>query len=94
MNKQTINLPGPNGVQLVLDPNDPDTPAMVYGGPKDRKGLGRASASYDCAVGTGELEGNRESVTLTQAQVEFLDKDEIIEKVEAVMAEARPEGWC
>lgn len=89
MNKQVINVPGPNNVKLVLDPNDPDTPAMVYGGNLGRNGLGNCSATHSCATGTGELEGNRDSITLTRLQVAFLDTDEIGEKVDAVYEAAR-----
>lgn len=91
MDKQIIKVPGPNHVQLVLDPSDPDTPAMVYGGKPGRDGLGPCSATHACATGTGELEGNRDTITLTEAQVEFLEKDEIGEKVDAIYATARPE---
>lgn len=90
MNKQTIAIPGPNHIKLVLDPSDADTPAMVYGGKPNRDGLGRSTATYECAANVGEL-GDGE-VVLTEAQIEFLDKDEIAEKVDAVFAAARLEG--
>jgi hypothetical protein len=59
---------------VVLDrdkvvPDDPgaDTPAMVY------YDGGVYSATYWCAVDTGELDGARETKKLTHNQIEWLD---------------------
>jgi hypothetical protein len=53
---------GPGGVRVVFNPNDDDTPYMVY--------LKDASATLDCAVGEGEVEHHE----LTQEQFDFLNK--------------------
>lgn len=62
-------LRGPGGILLELDPSEvfldnpgEGTPAMVY--------LGDWSATYHCAVDTGEVEYEK----LTDAQLDWLDK--------------------
>lgn len=44
-----ISKIGPGGIRLVMNPNDHDTPCMVY--------FRDASATYHCAIDTGEVEG-------------------------------------
>ena len=51
---------GPNGLRLVVDPKDSDTPAMVY--------LGNESATFNCAASEGTIE----STELTQKQYDWL----------------------
>jgi len=65
-------LHGPGGLRVVLDrtrvvPDDPgaDTPAMVY--------LFGASATLWCAMGEGELMGDRAARKLSEAQCRWLD---------------------
>jgi len=60
---------GPNGVRLVVDPQDDATPAMVY--------LGNGSATYDCAMSEGMVEDNE----LSQKQYDWLDafQDQVAE---------------
>ncbi len=53
---------GPDGLKLIIDDTDSDTPAIVDGG----KG---GTATYDCAVATGEL---HEGGVLTKAQLAWL----------------------
>jgi len=56
---------GPDGLRLVIDVTDADTPAMVY--------LGNASATYDCAIGTGDVTGDEgREIALTAAQLAWL----------------------
>ena len=55
---------GPGGLHLVFDPEDPDTPCMVY--LRDRSEEG--SATFWCALEEGEVEG----YDLSSAQLEFL----------------------
>ncbi len=55
---------GPDNVKLIIDVGDPDTPAIV--------GLAGATATWDCAVNTGELTGFRESVFLGPVQIAWL----------------------
>lgn len=79
MTKTTLR--GPGGVTLILDPAEIDwkdpgngCPALV------EKRLGRfntATASYNCAMGEGILDGGNEGdVQLTDVQLEWLDKQE------------------
>lgn len=90
MDKQIILIPGPNNIKLVLDPHDADTPAMLFGGtPSRRDGLGRHSATYECALDSGEL-GHDGEVVLTSSQIKFLEQASITKRVEAVEAAARP----
>lgn len=68
---------GPGGIVLQIDINDSDTPALVWDSIKKNY-----SATYDCAIGTGELDCG--AVLLTDEQLEWLDKhckqvDEAIE---------------
>lgn len=72
--KQKI-LKGPGGLKLILDkdeifPDDPGagTPAIVE--------CRECTATYNCAVGTGELLGNPRTHQLSQAQLEWLGKVE------------------
>lgn len=58
-------LTGPGGLRIVLDsaevyPDDPGqgTPAMVH--------LGRHSATFACALDTGELDCGEKALTITQ----------------------------
>ena len=75
-------LTGPNGIKLVLDHGDADTPAMVYN--RDES----ASASYDCAVGSGALmHDSGTDIILTNAQVGWLDDQ--INAVETAFGIAR-----
>ncbi len=55
---------GPGGIRLVFDPEDPDTPCMVY----LRQGSDEASATFWCALEEGEVEG----YDLSSAQLQFL----------------------
>ena len=64
----TKTLIGPNGLRIELDaseiyPDDPGagTPAMVY--------YGRDSATFWCALDTGELDGRK----LRQPELDWLD---------------------
>jgi hypothetical protein len=80
MNKRVIH--GPHGITLVLDPTDPDTPAMVYG----RAAGHEYSSTYDCAIGTGEID---DAVTLTEEQVTWLEHQS--DRVDLAYTLARPE---
>ncbi len=55
---------GPGGLHIVFDPQDPDTPCMVY--LRDRSE--EASATFFCALEVGEVEG----YDLSDAQLAFL----------------------
>jgi hypothetical protein len=92
MATRIIPVPGPN-VKLVLDHEDPHTPAMVWSGESRRDGLGNASSTYDCAVGTGWVdEGSANAVDLTLAQIEFLDsKSELVEQAYNTARRGMPE---
>ena len=72
----TKTLTGPNGIRIELDasqvfPADPGagTPAMVY--------MARESATYWCALDTGELDGRK----LRQPELDWLESQ--IDTVEA-----------
>ena len=69
-------LRGPGGITLTLDvtqvfPDDPGrgTPAIV-------EVPGRGTATYDCAVGEGEVDGGKGTYALTGAQLAWLDKQQ------------------
>ena len=51
---------GPQQLRVVFDPTNTDTPCMVY--------LGRGSATFQCALAEGEVEGE----TLSRSQCDFL----------------------
>lgn len=59
---------GPDGLRLDIDTNDDATPALVV----VRVGRKEHTATYDCAVGTGELDGG--AYILNDAQVAWLDQ--------------------
>lgn len=76
-NKQTLN--GPNGVKILLDKkqvfkDDPGngTPAIVS---KTVKGH-EYTATYNCACGTGELDGRGGGISLTANELEWLNAQE------------------
>lgn len=78
---------GPGGLNLIIDLDDPDTPAMVY----DRNQ--RFGATWECATQTGELAGFRDassSIEITQAQSDWLEA--FADEVEAAYAKARSTG--
>jgi hypothetical protein len=64
---------GPYGVRLVININDPDTPAII-----EWKG---ATATYDCGMDNAELDGGREFIGLMREQLDWLEqfKDEVDE---------------
>lgn len=78
-NPRGVVYAGPNGVKLIIDVQDPDTPAIVE--------LHNCTATYHCATDTGELDGARDYRVLTDAQLKWLAGFE--EKVAAAYSEAR-----
>ena len=62
-----------NRISLLLNPNDPDTPAMVHD-----KGW-KHSATYNYACATGELSGNNGDLVLTEHEQLILSKYEDLE---------------
>lgn len=84
-----IDVPGPNNVKLVLDKEDEATPAMVYAGPPrrfSRDVLGQYSSTYDCATGEGAVD---DEISLTRAQLQFLQSAAISAQVEETYEAAR-----
>ena len=66
-----MKLRGPNGIQIELDIEDQDTPAMVY--------RGRYSASWDYAMSTGVLNsyaGTESEYPITAAEMKWLENQE------------------
>jgi len=80
-------LAGPKGIKLVLDHGDSDTPAMVY------SRNGKTSASWDCATGTGEMNGcGGEYTELSQDQIDWLNEQENeVEQAYSVARKNHPE---
>lgn len=61
MKPKGLSTYGPQGLHVVFDPKDCDTPCMVY--------LKGQSATFQCVLDTGEIEGEY----LTKEQVHFLN---------------------
>lgn len=59
---------GPGGLHLIFDPKDPYTPRRVS--------LGEASATFGCALDTGEVECERGERPLTKEQLRWLQNYE------------------
>jgi len=62
-------------VTLALDPQDPATPAIIWGQTRkaaDGRTSGRFSASYDCGMNNGYLDGNDDTLVLTRAELDAL----------------------
>lgn len=59
-----VNKQGPDSLILRFNTEDTETPCMVF--------LNDASATFDCAIGEGEVE----HIELTNAQYEFLVENE------------------
>ena len=72
---------GPGGIVLQINVKDPDTPALVWDSLRHRH-----SATYDCAVDTGELDCGA-GPELTPEQIEWLRTFE--DRVAAAYDEAR-----
>lgn len=70
-------------LKLVLDVTNPHTPAMV----EMKLGGFTYSATYDVAVGMGELSGYDGEIALTNHQLEWLDT--LASDVEEVFEMAR-----
>ncbi len=92
MSATTKTFYGPNGIRLELDaseivPDNPGegTPAMVY--------CGRYSATYGCAMDTGELTDGGDTYDLSQHQLNYLSamEDRVNEFLEQP-AETEGEG--
>ena len=60
-------------VRLILDHNDPDTPAMVYARPVVALRCLEYSCTFDCALGTGYVGNDLEDYELTEAEWNDLD---------------------
>ena len=71
------------GIILELDTQDPDTPAMVWSG--DRK----CSSTVDCALATGELDGNDGPYYLSVAQSQWLEGSANEARIDATFKAAR-----
>jgi hypothetical protein len=61
-----MKLKGPQGVVLILDHNDPDTPAIV----EITKGRRALTSTYDCAIGEGTVDDEHELSTAQYAWLE------------------------
>jgi hypothetical protein len=68
------------GITLVLDYANPDTPAIV------RTNDGRHSSTYDCAVAQGDLS---DAYLLSEAQQQWLESPANEERVAAAYNAAR-----
>ena len=83
MKKQTLR--GPNGIKLEIDTNDSDTPAIVSKGATQADGGREYSATFNCAIATGELDG----CELTQRELDWLDTPAMNELVDTAYDVAR-----
>lgn len=86
--EKKTTLRGPGGIHLVLDPQDPDTPGMVY------SSFWKHSASYGTASEFGELEPlkGEDAFELSEAQTQWLEAQGALFEATERVAKGRIRG--